>query len=53
MSKLDVIKQRQKWERESVRLAEQCAGVRDYAEAARWYSAAQLHRAVREALENE
>lgn len=53
MSKREAIKERAKWERESVKLAEQYAGTKDYTEAARWYAAAQLHRAVREALEGD
>lgn len=53
MSKREAIKQRAKWERDAVKLAQQYAGTNDYAEAARWYLAAQLHRAVREALESE
>jgi hypothetical protein len=53
MSKKDEIRQRGKWERDAVKLAEQYAVTKDYAEAARWYQAAQIHRAVREALEGE
>lgn len=53
MSKRDAIKERAKWERDAVKLAEQYAGTKDYAEAARWYSAAQVHRAVRNALEGD
>ena len=53
MSKRESIKQRAKWEREAAKLAERYASTKDYAEAAMWYSSAQMHRAVREALENE
>jgi hypothetical protein len=53
MNKRETIKQRAKWERDAVKLAEKYASTNDYYEASKWYQAAGFHRAVREALEND
>lgn len=53
MTKREAIKQRAKWERDAVKLAQQYANTNDYYEASKWYQAAGFHRAVREAIEGD